>query len=251
MDNKREIAISLKNVSKTYTVSENNSDTIRDNVFNLFKSRKKRSILAVDSVSVDIYNGEIFGIIGRNGSGKSTLLKMIMKSIKPDKGGTIITNGNMIKLSLAMGFDPVLSARDNIYVNGSVLGLTMKQIGSKFDEILKFADLEKFVDTKIKYYSSGMRSRLAFAIAVHANADIFLFDEFFGGVGDLSFKAKSDKVFQTRFINNKTVVIVSHSMAVILKHCTRVLCLDKGKFVGVGKPQEMVEKYKAIAKKGK
>jgi len=187
-------------------------------------------------------------IIGRNGSGKSTLLNMIMQTLRPDKGGHIYTKGKMMKLSIGMGFDPNLTGRENIYINGAVLGLSFKKIGKKFDEIFDFAELENFMDTKVKHYSKGMKARLAFAVAVHAEADIFLFDEFFGGVGDLRFKKKSDEVFQKSLLKNKTIVIVSHNLNVIKKHCPRSLCLDKGKILGIGPTQEMIKIYQETIK---
>lgn len=238
-----ELAVKLSKVSKTYTVTDSNSASIRDAVFNLFKSRKRRKIKAIQSLDLEIKKGEVFGIIGRNGSGKSTLLKIIMNSIRPDKGGTVTTNGKMIKLSLSLGFDPLLTARENIYINGSVLGLSMKEIGKKFDEIIKFAELENFVDTNVKYFSSGMKARLGFAVAIHADADIFLFDEFFGGVGDIRFKKRSQKAFTSAFMKDKTIIIVSHGMNTIEDNCERTLLLDRGEVIGIGPTSEMIETY--------
>jgi len=246
---KKEIVIDIKNVAKTYRVFEASSDSIRNIIFNIFKFKEKREIKALQRLDLQIAKGEFFGIIGRNGSGKSTLLDMIMKNLQPDKGGTIYTRGKMIKLSLGMGFDPNLTGRENVYVNGAVLGLPFKQIGKKFKEIFEFAELENFIDTKVKNYSKGMRMRLAFAVAIHAEADIFLFDEFFGGVGDMRFKKKSDEVFEKSLLKNKTVVIVSHNLAVVKKHCPRCLCLDKGKILGIGPTQEMVKIYRQAIKK--
>lgn len=243
-----EDAIIFDAVQKIYRISDVKHDSIRNRVFTLFQKSKKREIIAVDQTSFKIKKGEIFGIVGRNGSGKSTLLKLIMASIKPEKGGKITTYGKLIRLSLAMGFDQNLSGRENIYVNGSVLGLSLKQIGNKFNQIVEFSELENFIDTKVKFYSSGMRARLAFAVAMHAEADIFLFDEFFGGVGDLRFKAKSDKIFKSTFLKDKTVVIVSHSMKTITDYCTRAMCLDKGKVICIGETDEVIDAYRKIIK---
>jgi len=241
--------IIVKNLSKTFKVYEGKSDSIRGLVMNVFQLGVKREIKALQPVSFEIEKGEFFGVIGRNGSGKSTLLDLIMKTTKPDAGGEIHTFGRMIKLSLGMGFDPGLTARENVYINGSVLGLTLKQIGNKFNNIFEFAELENFIDTKVKHYSKGMRARLAFAIALNTEADIFLFDEFFGGVGDLRFKKKSDEVFKNKFLNNKTLMIISHNLQTIRKHCTRVLCLDKGRVIGIGPTEEMISIYKETIKK--
>lgn len=244
-----EPAIKVENLAKTFKVYEGKNDSIRALLMNTFQLGEKREINALQPVSFEVDKGEFFGIIGRNGSGKSTLLDLIMKTTKPDKGGKILTYGKMIKLSLGMGFDPGLTARENVYVNGSVLGLTLRKIGEKFADIFEFAELENFIDTKVKHYSKGMRARLAFAIALNVEADIFLFDEFFGGVGDLRFKKKSDEVFKNKFLNNKTLVIISHNLETIRKHCTRVLCLDKGKVIGIGPTEEMISIYKETIKK--
>lgn len=246
---KKEIVIDIKNVAKTYKVFEASSDSIRNIVFNILKFKERREIKALQSLDLQIAKGEFFGIIGRNGSGKSTLLDMIMKNLRPDKGGKIYTRGKMIKLSLGMGFNPILTGRENVYVNGAVLGLSIKQIDEKFDEIFEFAELENFIETKVKNYSKGMRMRLAFAVAIHAEADIFLFDEFFGGVGDMRFKKKSDEVFEKSLLKDKTVVIVSHNLGVVKKHCPRCLCLDKGKILGIGPTQKMIKIYQEAIKK--
>ncbi len=243
----QDVAISLENVSKTFYVREKASDSIRNKFFNFF-SRKNglREIKALQGVNLNIHKGEFFGIIGKNGSGKSTLLKLIMGAYPVDQGGSVNVKGKIIRLSLGMGFDPALSARDNIYINGSVLGLTFRKIGSIFDEIIDFAGVENFVDTPLKFYSSGMRSRLSFAIAVHAEADIFLMDEFFGGVGDLAFREKSKEVFKRALIDGRTIVHVSHNLPTIKNHCDRVLFLDKGEVKFLGGPEETIVEYKKL-----
>lgn len=235
--------IKVSGVSKTFL--PRNYKTIRDRVLSFGNLQTKASIQALNNISFEVEQGETFGIIGRNGSGKSTLLHLIMGSMLPDKGGSIIAKGKKLRLSLGMGVDPNLSARDNIYVNGSILGLSFKQIGRKFNEILEFAGLEEFVDLQVKNYSKGMLARLNFSIAMHADADIFLLDEFFGGVGDEDFKAKSDEAFQQRFIEGKTNLIVSHSMPIIEKYCQRVLWINKGEIKGLGIPSDIIPLYKA------
>lgn len=242
----REVVIDIKNIKKTFYVKENRNDSIRDSIFNMFNQGRTKKIEALKGVDLQVRKGEFLGIIGRNGSGKSTLLKIITGAMPPDKGGAIDVKGRMIRLALGMGFDPNLSARENIYVNASILGLTFRQIGEKFHEIIAFAELEDFVDTQVRFFSSGMRSRLAFAIAVHADADIFLMDEFFGGVGDVGFKKKSEAVFKESFLQGRTIIHVSHSLSTVQKHCDRVLLLNRGEMVGIGEPKEMIEKYKKL-----
>lgn len=242
----QEVVIKLENISKTFYVHETNNDSIRDRIFNIFQSNHTREIKAVQNVNLEIKRGQFYGIIGKNGSGKSTLLKLIMGAFPPDKGGKIMVKGKMIRLALGMGFDPNLSARDNIYVNASILGLTFRRIGLIFDDIIGFAELENFVDTPVKFYSSGMRSRLSFAIAVHAEADIFLMDEFFGGVGDIAFRKKSEEVFKNAFLDGRTIVHVSHQAKTIRNHCEQVLLLNKGQVVHTGTPQEVLPIYHSL-----
>ena len=244
-----DFAIRLKNIHKTFTVYERGNDSIRNTVFNFLKPKNGRKIEALKGINLEIKKGEFFGIVGRNGSGKSTLLKIIMGAIQPDKGGSVEVNGRMIRLALGMGFDPQLSARDNIYLNASLLGLSFKEVGEKFDEIIAFAELEKFVDTKIQFYSSGMRSRLAFSIAVNADADIFLMDEFFGGVGDIRFKQKSEGVFEESILKGRTIVHVSHNLGTIKKHCDRVMLIEKGDFISIGRPEEILKEYSKLMKR--
>ena len=242
----KEIAVKLKNVSKRYTIRD--KFTIRDRVWNIIETQKKRQIHALENINLEIQKGEFFSIIGRNGSGKSTLLKIINGAILPDKGGFVYINGSHIKLSLGIGFNPELTARQNIYLNASLLGLTFKQIGGKFEEIVNFAELHDFVDTKIKFYSSGMVVRLSFSIAIHSEARILLLDEFFGGVGDELFRKKSEEIFTRRFIDRRTIIHVSHVLPNVLKYSNRVMLLEKGKCIDIGEPEKVVNEYYELIK---
>jgi len=222
----KDYAIKIKNLNKTFKFYDQKKMTVFGKLANIINPRVTPSKLKVlEDINIDIKKGEFLGLIGKNGSGKSTFLKILMGAINPDEGTEIDVNGRMIRLALGMGFDKNLSARDNVYINGTILGLSFKEIGLKFDQIIEFSGLEKFVDTPIRFFSSGMKSRLSFSIAVHADADIFLIDEFFGGVGDINFKAKSDKVFQEQIIDGKTIIFVSHAMALIKNYCQRVIVL--------------------------
>jgi len=245
-----ETIISVKNLSKTFSVKEGGGYSIRESVYGMFnKSNKWRQIKALDNINFEVTKGEIFGIIGRNGSGKSTLLNCIMKSIEADKGSHITTKGKMLRLSLGMGFDPNLSARDNIYVNGTILGLTFKRIGLIFDDIIGFAELENFVDIPVKAFSNGMMAKLKFSIAIYAQADIFLMDEFFGGVGDESFRKKSDEVFRNTFMDGRTIILVSHSLSQLEKTCGRAMILNGGKQLTIDPAKIAVAKYKQFLEK--
>lgn len=237
--------IEVKNLSKTYTMSKRSQRSLKDMILRPFSvDRDDDNKKALHNVNFTVSQGEFFGVIGRNGSGKSTLLNILMGSIKPDKGSYIKTRGKMIRLALGMGFDGNLSARDNIYVNGSILGLTFKRIGLIFDDIIGFSGLEDFVDVPVKQFSTGMMSKLKFAIAIHAEADIFLMDEFFGGVGDISFKKKSEKVFKDTFLDGRTIIHVSHQLQTIKNYSSNVLVIDKGKQLGIGDPESMIALYR-------
>ena len=239
--------IRAQNLYKTFTVREKTVRSLRGLVLNFRDfQHKKHTIPALRDINFEVKQGEIIGIIGRNGSGKSTLLNLIIGSMRPDKGSILHTRGRIIRLALGMGFDPNLSARHNIYVNGSILGLTFKRIGQIFHDIIAFADLEDFVDTPIKFYSSGMRSRLAFSIAVYAEADIFLMDEVFGGVGDEQFKEKSKKIFKTAFLDKRTILFVSHSLSNIVEYSDKVLLIDRGTQLAFGDPTDVVAEYRKL-----
>jgi len=239
-------AILLQNVKKTFTVRQFPSLTIREKLKSFFIPNPRKKIYALDEINLEIKRGEFFGIIGKNGSGKSTLMNIMSGVYLPDKGGKAIINGRYIKLSLGLGFNIELTARQNIYTNASLLGLSFRQIGRKFDEIVSFAELEAFVDTPVKFYSRGMKTRLGFSIALHAQADIFLLDEVFGGVGDIGFVQKATKAFKESILADKTVILISHSMDVIKANCSRAMLLHNGEQYAVGKTRDIVNAYQYL-----
>jgi ABC-2 type transport system ATP-binding protein len=244
--------ISIKNVNKTFHIREGGPKTLREAVIGVFSTKSRsKEIKALQNINLNIGKGEIFGIVGRNGSGKSTLGHIMMGSMKPDKGGEVYTEGKMIRLTLGLGVDANLSARDNIYVNASILGLSFKKIGRIFDDIIGFANLEDFVDTPVRFFSKGMRDRLLFSIAMYVEADIILLDEFFGGTGDLDFKDKSDLAFEQRIMEGRTLVIISHNMDTLLKYCQRVIWLHKGEIMETGDPESIIKRYEGSFKKSR
>jgi ABC-2 type transport system ATP-binding protein len=247
MDNEN-VVISISNLNKTFRIKDRNTSSVLAKVSNIFNPNKSREIKALENINLEIKKGEFFGIIGSNGSGKSTLLKIMTSVYQPDKGGEIKITGDFQRLALATGFDNELTARENIFLNGSLHGLSFKKIRVLFKSILQFAELEKFVDTKVKYFSSGMISRLAFSIAVNIDADILFLDEF-GGVGDASFREKSERVFKDLIFRGKTIVHVSHDLGTISEYCDRVLLLDKGKQILIDKPDVVLASYSRIVKK--
>lgn len=245
MSEMEQIMLSLKNVSKTFYMREEYGDTLKGKLFNLIGGNKARELKALQDVNLEIKKGECFGIVGRNGSGKSTLTKLMAGTFLPDAGGEVIIGGTVMLLNLGLGMSHELSARDNIYVTSSLLGISRKQTDELFDKIIEFAGLEEFIDTKLKYYSTGMKQRLAFSIAVNANADIIFLDEVFA-VGDAQFKEKATQVFEQAFIDGKTVVMVSHSLNNITKYCQRAALIDKGKVLFVGDSEEVVRRYREL-----
>ncbi len=242
-------SVELINVSKTYKVYERSSASPLDKILNVLRGSKAKSFNALENINLNIKKGEFFGIIGHNGSGKSTLLNIISKAIPPNKGGTVNLNSSFTKLKVGLGFNQQLTARQNIYLTGSILGLRIKEIDIKLDTILEFAGVTKFKDTPLKYFSSGMRSRLGFSIALYAKSEILLLDEFIGGVGDLDFKAKAEKAFDEMILNGRTIIFVSHSMTMVKKMCSRVLLLHHGEQIKIGHPNEVVELYEKDYKK--
>ena len=241
----KETVIKLENVSKTFSIVDG-APTMAGQLSAFFSSKSRRKIKALKNLSLEIKKGEFFGIIGHNGSGKSTLLRIMAGTYQPDQGGEVFRKGSFMRLSLGIGFDNELTAHENIFLNASILGLTMRQIRDRHDDILKMAGLEEYTHTKVKFFSTGMISRLKFAIAVHADAEIFFMDEFFGGVGDLKFKALSEKIFKESMLKGRTIIHVSHTLSTIKAHCNRVLLLHQGKMVALGPPEEVIPKYRQL-----
>jgi ABC-type polysaccharide/polyol phosphate transport system ATPase subunit len=244
----QDVMIQLKNVSKTFHVREGDGSSLQSRVFSFFSRKKQRQIKAVQSVNFEVKRGEFVGIIGRNGSGKSTLVHLMTGAYEADPGGIRNINGTYIRLSLGLGFNQQLSARQNVILNASILGMPLKEIREKFDSIIDFAELEDFTETKLKFFSKGMKARLAFSIAMHTNTEILLMDEFFGGVGDENFKKKADKVFKETVLSGRTIIHVSHNLKTIQQYCKRVILIEKGKIVKDGSPEEVIPIYREILK---
>ncbi|OGI24082.1 MAG: hypothetical protein A2194_04130 [Candidatus Moranbacteria bacterium RIFOXYA1_FULL_44_8] len=239
----KEIAIKAENISKTFRIPHEKISTLRGAFVNAFSRNKGyEEFKALDGVSFEVKKGEFFGIIGRNGSVKSTLLKILAGIYQPDKGKVKINGLISPFLELGIGFNPELSGRDNIYLNSAVLGLTHKQIDEKFQDIVDFSELGRFIDQKVKNYSSGMYVRLAFSVAIHANRDILLMDEVLA-VGDTNFQSKCLTEFNKYKDAGKTVVLVTHDIATVQRYCDRAMLLRNGKIEMIGDPQEVGSKY--------
>lgn len=245
---KEEIAIRLTNVSKTFSIRDKSRGNLLQKSAAFVTGKNRRKIEAVKNINLEVKKGEFLGIVGANGSGKSTLIHLMTGVYRPDKGGKSEIFGNYIRLSLGLGFNSELTARENIFLNGSVMGVKISELKENFNKIIEFAELQKFIDTKIKYFSRGMRTRLAFAVAVHAEADIFLMDEFFGGVGDERFRARSDEIFAESFVKGRTIVHVSHNLSTIKHYADRVVLLHQGECLGIGSADEIFALYQRTIK---
>jgi ABC-2 type transport system ATP-binding protein len=235
------IALSAKNISKTFHISEDSHNTVKHRLFNIFNPPRRKNVEALKRLSLDIYKGECVGLLGRNGCGKSTLVK-VLAGVYPTDTGYLKINGSTMLMNLGVGISQELTARENIYVSSSVLGLKIKEVDAIFDTIIDFAELREFVDTKVKYFSSGMAARLGFSIAVNAGADIMFLDEIFA-VGDMKFQEKAIKVFESSWINGKTVILVSHSMDVIRKYCKRAGFMKTGEMKFFGEVETAIKMY--------
>jgi ABC-2 type transport system ATP-binding protein len=243
-----DVVIKFENVSKTFKIRDKVNGSLPHKLWSFVSGQNIRKIEALKNVSLEIKKGEFVGIVGANGSGKSTMIHLMTGGYKPDPGGKSSIKGSFIRLSLGLGFNGQLTARENVYLNGSVMGLKISEINEKFDDIIEFAELKKFVNTKIKYFSRGMRARLAFAVAVHAEADIILMDEFFGGVGDERFKKRSEEIFAKAIVSGRTIVHVSHNLSTIKEYADRVILLHEGDCRGIGTTDEILDLYKRTIK---
>lgn len=239
-----ENAVEVRNVQMHFNMSKEKIDSIKEYVIKFLKRQLMyENFVALNDVSFDIRKGDVFGIVGLNGSGKSTLLKVISGILKPTKG-TVKVNGTIAPLiELGAGFDMDLTARENIFLNGSVLGFSRKMMHEKFDEIVEFSEMKDFLDVPMKNYSSGMVARVAFAIATITHPDILIVDEILS-VGDFHFQEKCEARIQQMMSGGTTVIIVSHSIQQIEKLCNRVLWLDHGDMKMLGDMEAVCEAYK-------
>jgi lipopolysaccharide transport system ATP-binding protein len=239
-----DISISVSNVFKKYIIGKQKESSLRGSLKGFFnrKSLQGNEFMALNNVSFDIKKGDIVGIIGKNGAGKSTLLKILSQITKPTEGRIEINGRIASLLEVGTGFHPELTGRENIYLNGTILGMTRKEVRSKFDEIVEFSGVEKFIDTAVKHYSSGMYVRLAFAVAAHLEPEILIIDEVLA-VGDAEFQKKCLGKMQDVANQGRTVLFVSHNMASVRSLCNKGLLLSKGEILFSGTVQETLDLY--------
>jgi ABC-2 type transport system ATP-binding protein len=241
MDNN--IAIQVNNVSKIFKVPvKGHKNTLQERFLNPFQKTELREFNALKNLSFEVKKGEFFSVIGPNGAGKSTLLKIVSGIYIPDEG-EVEVNGDLVPfLELGVGFNPDLSARENVYLNGTILGLTKKQLDKYIDNIFDFAELKDFADMSIKNFSSGMAVRLAFSIAIRVKSDILVLDEVLA-VGDADFQRKCYAYFD-KIRGNKSILYVSHALDSVEKYSDRVLWLKEDKSYEIGEPEKIVNAYK-------
>jgi lipopolysaccharide transport system ATP-binding protein len=244
--------IKVEHISKQYTIGVDRTyKTFQDTITNTIKSplslfkkstKEDNTFWALKDVSFEIEEGEVVGIIGRNGAGKSTLLKILSRITEPTEGKITMHGRVASLLEVGTGFHPELTGRENIYLNGSILGMKKREIDTKFDEIVKFAEIEKFLDTPVKRYSSGMYVRLAFAVATHLEPEILIIDEVLA-VGDAAFQKKCLGKMGEVAKEGRTVLFVSHQMNAIKSLCSRCLLLSRGNLIDDGNSQKIIKKY--------
>lgn len=239
-----DIAIKVGGVYKDFKLPHEKKNSIKS----IFTSIHKKTVKtyetqhALKDISFEVKKGEFFGIVGRNGSGKSTLLKILAEIYQPTKG-SVKVNGRLVPfIELGVGFNPELTGRENVYLNGALLGFSTKEIDELYDEIVEFAELEQFMDQKLKNYSSGMQVRLAFSVATRAKADILLIDEVLA-VGDADFQRKCFKYFKQLKKDKKTVVFVSHDMNAVREYCDRAVLIEKSELLKIGKVSDVASSY--------
>jgi ABC-2 type transport system ATP-binding protein len=241
-----EPAVVVKDLYKTFRLPHEQSNGVKQMIVNIAKHKRGYETHRVlNGVSFEIKKGEFFGIVGRNGSGKSTLLKLLAGIYTPDKG-LVQVNGSLTPfIELGVGFNPELTGRENVYMNGALLGFSNAEMDAMYDDIVEFAELEKFMDQKLKNYSSGMQVRLAFSIAIRARSDVLILDEVLA-VGDQAFQQKCYTYFDSLKERGQTVVLVTHDMSAVKQFCDKALLIQEGRITQIGKPYEISLEYEKL-----
>lgn len=246
---KNDIMIKVNNVSMRFNLGIDKGFSMKQWFVDLFSAKKRKKkkenneFWALKDVDFEVKKGEVIGFVGSNGAGKSTLLKIVAGVMKPTKG-SVEAYGNICPMiELGAGFDMELTARENIYLNGAVMGYSKKFIDEKFNEIVEFSELQDFLDVPVRNFSSGMVARLAFSVATVVEPEILIVDEILS-VGDIAFQAKSEEKMRNMINGGTTVLYVSHSLESIKSICDRVIWLDHGKVVKLGKPQDVIDEYR-------
>lgn len=237
------IAVKVDHVSKFFKLPTESTQSLRTSLVNRFrgiKGYKEQHVLK--DISFEVEKGDFFGIVGRNGSGKSTLLKIISEIYIPEKG-TVTIDGKLVSfIELGVGFNPELTGRENVYMNGAMLGFSTEEVDAMYDDIVEFAELGEFMNQKLKNYSSGMQVRLAFSVAIKAQGDILILDEVLA-VGDEAFQRKCNDYFMERKHSGKTTILVTHDMNAVKKYCNKAVLIENGLVKVVGNPDDVANQY--------
>lgn len=237
------IAVKVDHVSKYFRLPTEATHSLRTALVNRFKGIKGYTEQHVlKDISFEVNKGDFFGIVGRNGSGKSTLLKIISQIYVPEKGSVTIDGKLVSFIELGVGFNPELTGRENVYMNGAMLGFTTQEIDAMYDDIVEFAELEPFMNQKLKNYSSGMQVRLAFSVAIKAEGDVLILDEVLA-VGDEAFQRKCNDYFLERKKSGKTTILVTHDMGAVKKYCNKAVLIEDGLVKVVGNPEDVANQY--------
>lgn len=239
----KKIAVKVDHVSKFFKLPVESTQSLRTALVNRFKGIKGyKEQHVLKDIDFEVEEGDFFGIVGRNGSGKSTLLKIISKIYVPEQG-TVTVNGKMVSfIELGVGFNPELTGRENVYMNGAMLGFTTAEVDAMYDEIVEFAELEDFMNQKLKNYSSGMQVRLAFSVAIKAQGDVLILDEVLA-VGDEAFQRKCNDYFMERKKSGKTTILVTHDMGAVKKYCNKAILIENGYIKAKGEPRDVANQY--------
>lgn len=240
------VIVEVNNLSKEFRLPHEKQNSVKSLFVNMFRGRQSYERQKVlKNISFEIKEGEFFGIVGRNGSGKSTLLKLLAGIYAPDSGDILINGPLTPFIELGVGFSPELTGRENVFLNGALLGFSRKEMEAMYDDIVEFAELKRFMDQKLKNYSSGMQVRLAFSIAIRANSDILILDEVLA-VGDEAFQKKCYSYFAELKNKKKTVILVTHDMNSVQRFCSRALLLEGGVITELGSITKVVDKYQEL-----
>lgn len=239
----KKIAVKVDHVSKYFRLPTEATQSLRTKLVNYFKGVKGyREQHVLKDIDFEVEEGDFFGIVGRNGSGKSTLLKIISQIYVPEKG-KVSVNGKMVSfIELGVGFNPELTGRENVYMNGAMLGFGTEEIDNMYDDIVEFAELADFMNQKLKNYSSGMQVRLAFSVAIKAQGDVLILDEVLA-VGDEAFQRKCNDYFIERKTSGKTTILVTHDMGAVKKYCNKAILIEDGLIKAKGEPDEVANQY--------
>ncbi|MGF2159044.1 ABC transporter ATP-binding protein [Enterococcus avium] len=239
----KDIAVKVDHIRKSFHLPTESTSSLKRTIVNYFKGIKGyREQQVLKDISFEVNKGDFFGIVGRNGSGKSTLLKIISQIYVPEEG-TVEVNGKLVSfIELGVGFNPELTGKENVYLNGALLGFSVKEIDQMYDDIVDFAELSDFMNQKLKNYSSGMQVRLAFSVAIQAKSDVLVLDEVLA-VGDEAFQRKCNDYFMQAKKESKTIILVTHSMDSVRKYCNKAILIDKGEVKILGTPDEVANQY--------